>query len=239
MYFKFIRLILSFFDSFNQKKIINFFKKNSENKIACFIDVGAHYGETIKIFRKNFEIENIIAFEPSPINYRNLILNTKNINNIKTFNIGLGSKEEKVDFVQHYESQSSTMTKINYESKYYKKKNSLLNFFNKKNIKLKNIKVNIDRLDNILNSIQVSKIDILKIDTEGNDFQVIKGMGDLIKDVKFIYFEHHFHNMLIKNYTLNNVHTYLTENNFKKVFKIKMFFRKTFEYIYCNKSLIK
>ena len=56
----------------------------------------------------------------------------------------------------------------------------------------------------------------------------------MIKNVKFIYFEHHFHNMLEKKYTFYDVDTFMKKNNFKKVFKTKMFFRKTFEYIYKN-----
>ena len=99
------------------------------------------------------------------------------------------------------------------------------------------IKVDIDRLDNILAVNNVKKIDILKIDTEGHDFEVIKGLGNYLHKVKYIYFEHHFHNMLKKNYTLHDVNSFLSKNNFKKVFKLKMFFRKTFEYIYENNSL--
>ena len=98
------------------------------------------------------------------------------------------------------------------------------------------MKVQVDRLDNILNDIKIDKIDVLKIDTEGYDFQVIKGLGKYINNVQYIYFEHHFHNMLKKNYSLNDVHSFMIKNNFKKAFKIKMFFRKTFEYIYFNES---
>ena len=72
MYFSLIKLVLSFFDFFNQKKILSFFKKNIESKISFFVDVGAHHGETIKIFNKNFDIKNILAFEPSPYNYQQL-----------------------------------------------------------------------------------------------------------------------------------------------------------------------
>ena len=64
----------------------------------------------------------------------------------------------------------------------------------------------------------------------------MKGLGTLIKNVNIIYFEHHFHNMLKKNYTLSDVHSFLIENNFKKAYKNKMFFRKTFEYIYINNT---
>ena len=98
--------------------------------------------------------------------------------------------------------------------------------------------VNVDTLKNFLDENLLNKIKILKIDTEGYDFNVIKGLKDRIKDVEYIYFEHHFHNMLDKNYNLSDVHDYLIKNGFKKVFKIKMRFRKTFEYIYNNSKYV-
>ena len=43
--------------------------------------------------------------------------------------------------------------------------------------------------------------------------------------------------MIIKNYNLSEIHDLLRNNNFEKVFKVKMKFRKSFEYIYENKTL--
>jgi len=235
MYLNLAKLILSFFDLLDRKKILGYFKRNIEGQLKCYIDVGAHHGESIRFFNKAYKIEKIIAFEPSQKNFKILSEKNKNIKNLKIFNIGLGEKEETLNFKQHAESQSSTLTKINDQSDYYKRKNFYLNFFNKNKIQFYDVKVKVDRLDNILNLLKIQYVDILKIDTEGYDFNVIKGLGEHIKNVKYIYFEHHFHNMLIKDYTLNNIHSYLEKNNFKKVFKIKMYFRKTFEYIYLNK----
>ena len=235
MYFKILRLILSFFDFFNKKKILFFFKNKNKIEFSLFIDVGAHHGETINFFKKKLNIKNILAFEPSPPNYQKLLKKTKNIKNLKIYNIGLGEKKEVLDFKQHIESSSSTIIKINDQSKYFKRKNRYLDFFDRKK-KFSIIKVNIDRLDNILSELKIKKIDVLKIDTEGYDFNVMKGLGDYIKIVKYIYFEHHFHNMLVKDYTLSDVNSFLISNNFTKVFKTKMYFRKTFEYIYFNKS---
>ena len=80
----------------------------------------------------------------------------------------------------------------------------------------------------------ITNIYLIKIDTEGYDFHVIKGLGEIIKNVKYIYFEHHFHNMLKKDYTFLQVDKHLKNKNFTKVLKSKMFFRKTLEYIYKN-----
>ena len=43
--------------------------------------------------------------------------------------------------------------------------------------------------------------------------------------------------MLKKDYKFAEVDNFLKINNFRKDFKTKMFFRKTFEYIYSNNQL--
>ena len=67
----FIIYLLSLFDRYNQKKILNYFKsKNVQYNI--FFDVGAHKGETLKLFSNNFNIREFYCFEPSPINFEYL-----------------------------------------------------------------------------------------------------------------------------------------------------------------------
>ena len=237
MYINFLHFIISIFDKPNKIKIINFFKSKFNKNISVLIDVGAHKGETVFLFNKIFNIKSIISFEPNPKNYSQIMKKCEKVNNLKIFNLALGSEKKLIDFKDHFETQSSTLAEINKNSKYFKRKNFLLNPFKNKEIEIKIIKIKMDRLDNILSQTNIKKIDILKIDTEGHDFQVIKGLGNSIKIVKYIYFEHHFHDMLIKNYSLSDVHNYLKEFNFDKVFKCKMRFRKTFEYIYNNRSL--
>ena len=239
MYISFIVKILSFFDYFKKKYVINFFKKNINRDINNLIDVGAHHGETIKLFNKKFHINNIYAFEPS---YRNFIIlekKTKNIRNtnLEIYNYGIGEKEGLFDFNESNESQSSTLVGINYKSKYYKRKAKLLEFFTKEKNLFFTTKVNIKTLGSFIKQKKIDYIEILKIDTEGYDFNVIKSLDNNINCVNYIYFEHHFHNMLNKDYTFTQVHNFLTNNGFKKVFKTKMFYRKTFEYIYKNTKI--
>ena len=128
MYIKFIVKILSFFDYFKKKDVINFFKKNISSDINNLIDVGAHHGETIKLFNQKFNVDNTYAFEPSYKNFKILEKETKNISktNLRIYNYGIGEKEGSFDFNESAESQSSTLVKINEKSKYYKRKIKLL-----------------------------------------------------------------------------------------------------------------
>ena len=239
MYIKFILKVLSFFDYFKKKTVINFFKKNIKGDINTLIDVGAHHGETIKLFSIKFNINNIYAFEPSYKNFKVLRKKTKNTrsDNLEIYNYGIGETEGSFDFNESDESQSSTLVKINYQSSYYKRKEKLLKFFKKDKNLFFVTKVNIKTLDNFFKEKKINYVEILKIDTEGHDFNVIKSLGDNISRINYIYFEHHFHNMLRKDYTFTQVHNFLINNGFAKVFKTKMFYRKTFEYIYKNTKI--
>ena len=89
----------------------------------------------------------------------------------------------------------------------------------------------------LLKKKKLIKIDILKIDTEGYELEVIKGLEEKIKIVNHIYFEHHYDNMIKKNYKFSEIHEFLSENNFYRVFKIKMPLRKSFDYIYKKKTV--
>ena len=236
MYYRLAKFFLSLFDFRNKKKICNYFLKENKEKIQTLIDVGAHHGESIRFFKKNFLIDKIYAFEPSVDNFKILKEKVKDLENIKLFNIAVGNKKGLISFTNHYDSESSTIVNINRKSNYFKKKNFFLDFFNVNKNRIKNTQVKIDSLKNLINIDEFEVIDLIKIDTEGYDFNVIKGLGKLITKVRFIYFEHHFHDMLIKKYKFNDVDNFLKSKNFKQVFKTKMFFRKTFEYIYKNNS---
>ena len=219
----------------HKKKIINFFKKKLNNKPIRVIDVGAHKGETINLFSKNLNLKSIVCYEASQKNYTYLKSFKKKSNyEIAIHNLALGSIEKEMDFFQTSESSSSTFCKIDFNSKYFKRKKKILDFFNRENYVIDKQKIKLHTLENEFKKFNYDKFDILKIDTEGFEFDVILGAKDNIKKIKYIYFEHHFDSMIIKNYKFSQINEYLNKYNFKKLFKIKMPFRKTFEYIYEN-----
>jgi len=56
IYFYIIELIISFVDLNNKRTIIKFFKDRLQQKSINIVDMGAHKGETINLFLKNFKI---------------------------------------------------------------------------------------------------------------------------------------------------------------------------------------
>mgnify|MGYP001263759480 CR=1 FL=1 len=236
-------LLLKGIDFFYQRKIINFFKGNQNIEYDTLIDVGAHKGETIDSFLKNFRIKNIYSFEASKNTYTTLeikidkIRKQYNQTNIEIFNTGVGDSNEKKLFNELSESNSSTFNFIDQDSSYFKRKNKILSLFTKKNFFIKKIFVPQIKLNNFIKEKNLLKIDILKIDTEGYELEVLKGLEDSINLVNYIYFEHHYDNMIKKSYKFSEIHDHLNVNGFHQVFKIKMPLRKSFDYIYYKKTI--
>ena len=234
-----IKFILNLFDYFTEKKILTQLKENfKEKKTISVIDIGSHKGEFISSINKNFIINKAYCFEPNPNIFQ--ILQKKYLYNKKfqLFNFGASNKEDNIFFNENIESSSSSINELNTDSKYYKKKFFILNFFRSKKEVVNKIKIKVIRLYDFLIKNKIDKIDLLKIDTEGHEYQVLKGLKDKFNIINSILLEHHFDDMIIKNYKLSNIHDLLIENGFEKKFKIKMKFRKSFEYIYVNKNFL-
>ena len=234
---------LNLFDYSYQKTWIKFLKKNKYNKFKLLIDIGAHKGESIELFSKNFIIKKIISFEASPINFKYLKKkidkNKQGYNNTEVVleNIALGAEDKIVEFKQFQESSSSTIKKIDKESKYYKRKFRLINFLNNEQV-YKKLQIKIFKLKDYIEKNNIEKIDFMKIDTEGYEFEILLGLESKIQLVDIIMFEHHYDNMIKKNYTFEDINKLLIKNNFNKIYKSRMPFRKTFEYIYKREELI-
>ena len=240
IYIKIISLIINIIDFNNKKKIINFFKTRLNQKRLYVIDVGAHKGETISLFFNNFNISKILAFEANPIIYKQLAKRTqkKYFNKVKLFNFGIGDISTTKELSIFNETSSSTYNQIDKQSQYYIRKQKFLSPFQfNKDFHQSKIITKILPLSHFTEITELKEIHILKIDTEGYELNVLKGINlEQFKKIKYVYFEHHYDLMIKKNYKYADIKNFLNKNNFYLSLKLKMNFRKTFEYIYENKS---
>ncbi len=141
--------------------------------------------------------------------------------------------KKKVSLKQLNESSSSTIRNLNENSKYFKKKLFFLQG-DKKGPFFKEVEVEQITLSDYLMKHNLGNVDFLKIDTEGYEFEVLIGAKDVLPKISIVLFEHHYDDMIAKNYKFSDIHNFLLTNHFIQLYKSKMPFRKTFEYIYIS-----
>tara|TARA_B100000795_G_scaffold165761_1_gene124686 strand:- start:1054 stop:1767 length:714 start_codon:yes stop_codon:yes gene_type:complete len=140
-----------------------------KNKIKFnnVVDVGAYLGNHSVYFSNYFK--GVVSFEPNPYSYDLLKINTKQKKNIKIYNFGLSNKNSTEDFY-NYEFNHGGSSVIKSKKTPYTKHRAKFCSFDKLNFK--------------------KKIDLIKIDVEGNELNVLKGMkGTIQKSSPIILFE--------------------------------------------------
>lgn len=235
LFLKFFMFIINLIDQINKKKIILFFFEKLDKKKVNIFDIGAHKGETIDLFTSKLNINKIYSFEPNKKLFQKLKKNKKyKSEQIEFYNFAIGKFSEKKELNIFKDTSSSTINLIDENTKYYKRKKKLMTFFSgSENFIIEKQAIDVQNLSEFIKNKNIDNIDILKIDTEGYEYNVLSGLEENdFKNIRFIYFEHHYDLMIKKEYKFNDINKLLLKNNFKQIFKIKMKFRKTFEYIY-------
>ncbi len=210
-----IEKLMSFLDkNYHQKRISNFLQDKS---IKTIIDVGAHKGEFINCSLQINSVEKVIAFEPQKEIF--LLLKEKFINNnkINLNNIALDINEGKKIIKINKLSSTSTLNEIDNDSLYFKFKSFLL--YEKDSI-ISEYEINTTSFDNFFYGKKFDKNTLLKIDTEGYEFNVLKGSEQKIVEIKYVLIENQFSKMY-KNVDFKNCHKFLLEKKFRLLKKFK------------------
>ena len=141
----------------------------------CIWDVGANIGHYTKNFSgKVGDSGTVCAFEPSPINYSILKKNCKSLNNTFLFNFGLGEKKEKFSFQQGTDDIGATSRIVDSNSN--------------------GIEVDVCVGFDLIEENIAKAPNAIKIDVEGYEYEVIKGLSNYLSDSKLhlIGIEIHF-----------------------------------------------
>ncbi|MDA7572849.1 FkbM family methyltransferase [Candidatus Pelagibacter sp.] len=171
------------------------FIKIIKNEINFSIDIGANIGKYTKLILQNTN-SKVISFEPLPEAFYELEkIKLEYPDRLETYNIAIGMKNDRLDLF--YSGPKS-------------EKASLIPNLNKlsfiRNENKNKISVDVKTLDSFENYFNDKKIDFIKIDTEGYEYEVLKGAEKILKlhKPKFIQIEFNWH-QLIRNQTLYNL----------------------------------
>ena len=171
---------LTYWFSKKDKLLNNIVKLIKVNDVV--FDVGVNIGYYLFNFSQKATQGCVYGFEPNPKVFKyvkhNLELNS--FKNIVLTNLGLGN-----------EKGVYKMAQIN--------SNLGMNKIVESNSALKTFDISVDTLDNFVFENNISKIDVIKIDVEGFEFNVLKGAIESLKKFKPILFIEIDNQNLIKN----------------------------------------
>ncbi|WP_254563343.1 FkbM family methyltransferase [Oscillatoria sp. HE19RPO] len=145
--------------------------------IHTIFDIGANVGQTAIKFSKKFTTSEIYCFEPVQKTFKELQANVKPYKNIHPYCLGFGKRHETKEI---YIYSKSVLASCIAESPVISSRKSC-----------DVATLELETIDAYCQKHQISSIDILKVDTEGFDFEVIQGAQQLLenKRINFIYFE--------------------------------------------------
>ncbi len=147
--------------------------KNSLKNGAVVFDVGANVGDWSKFVINEYQGMNyqLYMFEPSTSAYDKMVQNIKPTNSIKQFKIGFGDKQEKIKIYYDNEAQGSAGAFIK-DAKYSEE-------------------IELYTIDSFCNENGIKKIDFLKMDVQGYEYNILHGAKEMLEsgNIKYIQFE--------------------------------------------------
>lgn len=142
-------------------------------KASVILDIGANIGTTSLYFAAKNPNAKIFSFEPHPDTFKraeeNISINK--FRNIHLINLGLG---EEPAVVKLYEVNEH---------------NPGMNRILKEELDLPFKEIKIDRLDTVLESKGIDKVDFIKIDVEGFEYSVLKGGEKVLRHKPALFIE--------------------------------------------------
>ena len=190
--------------SYEEEQIATLVEFSKKNKQDFFLDIGSNCGYYALFIAKTFPSTHVIAFEPIKKTYEKLVKNI-HLNNLKkqiqTFNFGLSDTNDEVQMrtlIKKGFIQSGGFT-VNDKNRELKTNETLL-------------KADLKIGDEVIK--YINKKLLIKIDVEGHEINVLKGLSRLINNNKIYMQIEIFHE------NKENIFNFLEKNNFKFVKKI-------------------
>lgn len=153
-------------DELFQREIYKTAFKKSDPLI---IDCGANIGMSVVYFKAIAPNAHIIAYEPDTVNFELLEKNTRHLQNVQNVKAAVWINENDLEF-EDVGAQGSKIASSTSSEK----------------LKIKIVKA--IRLKDLL---QQQKVDLLKIDIEGAEYEVIKDCKDVLHHAENVFLEYH------------------------------------------------
>jgi len=138
-------------------EVIGELERRKEQKVLTIFDVGAAIGEAALPMAKGFANARIYCFEPLPDSFERLKNRTQNFSDrIDYFNFGLYNKNGRINFYVFPHRDASSAIAQQSEG-------------------VSQTSIPVRRLDDVVEELEIKKIDFMKVDVEGAEKEVLEG----------------------------------------------------------------
>lgn len=203
----FIRSIAIKFDIFEED--FQILKRIFKCKKVNIIDIGASDGIAVNFFLKNLNVKEVYCFEPHSLFIKKLNSLKKKFTNIKINKYGISSKEKSINvfipYVKFFSKEFFMLTYTFYDLNELKSQIKL-DFINYKKILIKKVSLKLKKFKYIN-----KKIDLIKIDVNGHEYEIVKSIKKQIKIDKPIL-------IIENNSKIKEISKLLTKLGYKKYY---------------------
>jgi FkbM family methyltransferase len=150
------------------------YKTEGLSTTKVIYDLGTNIGIASLYFASVFPEAKIYGFEPMPENYKIAKMNYSSINDSQVYETAVGDEDKEAFLlIDEYRSGSHQVCDESRNEYAFR------------------IPIKISRLDTLIKKYKIPPPDFLKIDTEGAEYSILKGLGEFRKYVKFVCIETH------------------------------------------------
>ncbi|MFZ1220705.1 MAG: FkbM family methyltransferase [Chthoniobacterales bacterium] len=176
----------------------------SAQSAPVILDVGANEGQSIARFKKTFPSSTIHSFEPGRAAFQRLSEDARVYPGVHLWNCAVGASAGNQVLFENTNTDMSSFFPLSGAGWGKVERESL---------------VEMTTIDNFLKTNGIEKVDILKSDTQGYDFEVLKGAEETMQAnrIGLIYFEFIFSDMYEKLPPFDRVFRHLIDRNFALV----------------------
>ena len=161
------QIYMNVYEKFNVKFILSLLRQG-----YTFLDAGANVGAyTLQVAKKLGSGDNIYSFEPEPDNFKRLDYNCK-----------LNPFSKTVNRYQVALTNYNGTAALHKSEDFHSGWHSLTEF---KDISIGKIEVSAVTLDSFIEKLGINKIDLVKIDVEANEFELLEGAENCLKEKIF------------------------------------------------------
>lgn len=157
-----------------------YYTPNLPKDVKCIVDVGANVGASVLFWKSIYPNAEIHCFEPIESNFEVLKKNCDQFKNVYAYNEALGDADGEITFIHSPAANNEGGWSV---------------FQRGASGAEQKITLKIRESGKRLSELGVTQIDVLKVDTEGAERAIIKGLGlSLLKNSRYLCGELHGEN---------------------------------------------